>query len=89
MGSMTIRQIDDDTKDWLRRRAAARGRSVESEVRAMLASEKRRDDPARYAPGMAPLPGERLGSWLARINDSEEPLETVRDPTPLYDPYAE
>jgi hypothetical protein len=86
---MTIRQIDDDTKAWLRRRAAAHGRSVESEVRALLALEKRRDDPAHYPPGMAPLPGEKLGTWMARINDDAEPLETIRDSAPLRDPYAD
>jgi len=89
MGSMTIRQIDDDTRSWLRRRAAANGRSVESEVRALLASEKRRDDPARYPPGMAPLAGEGLGTWMARIGDEGGPIEAERDRAPLRDPYAD
>jgi plasmid stability protein len=36
MASMTIRNIDDDTKKRLRLRAAANGHSVEAEARALL-----------------------------------------------------
>jgi plasmid stability protein len=36
MGAMLIRNIDDALKDRLRRRAAAHGRSMEAEARAIL-----------------------------------------------------
>ncbi len=37
MGALSIRNLDDDVKERLRRRAASNGRSMESEVRAILA----------------------------------------------------
>lgn len=67
MGSMTIRQIDDEFKDRLRRRAAANGRSVEGEVRHMLAAQLDRDDPDNYPVGTAPRPGEHFVDHLIRI----------------------
>ena len=36
MATLTIRSIDDDLKQRLRERAAAHGRSMEAEVRAIL-----------------------------------------------------
>ncbi len=87
MGSMTIRQIDDDMKDWLRRRAAETGRSVEGEVRHILARERDRDDPENYPPGMAPRPDEGIGSYLYRISRPgfeldlpERAFEAMRNP---------
>lgn len=83
MGAITIRQIDDGLKDWLRRRAAEHGRSVEGEVRQILTTVRERDDPANYPPGMAPRPGETMGSYLYRISrpgiDMEFP-ERVAEP---------
>jgi plasmid stability protein len=38
MATLTIRNLDDDLKDRLRRRAAANERSVQDEVRVILAS---------------------------------------------------
>ncbi|KPF77934.1 hypothetical protein IP88_05140 [alpha proteobacterium AAP81b] len=87
MASVTIRRIDDDTKDWLRRRAGATGRSVEGEIRELIAREKRRDDPSAYPPGMAPRPDEPFGSYLYRISRPgfeiafpERWIEPMRDP---------
>lgn len=37
MGALSIRNLDDDVKERLRVRAASHGRSMESEVRAILA----------------------------------------------------
>ncbi len=37
MGALSIRNLDDDVKERLRVRAAGHGRSMESEVRAILA----------------------------------------------------
>lgn len=36
MAAMSIRDLDDDVRDRLRERAAANGRSMEAEVRAIL-----------------------------------------------------
>lgn len=88
MGSMTIRQIDDDTKEWLRRRAAESGRSVEGEVRDILARERDRDDPDNYPPGKAPRPGEGIGSYLYRISRPGVELELPpRELSQLRDPF--
>lgn len=38
MATLTIRSLDDELKSALRRRAAAHGRSMEAEVRAILAA---------------------------------------------------
>jgi hypothetical protein len=63
---------------------------VESEVRAMLASEKRRDDSARYPPGMEPQPGEGVGSWLHRITRPGYDLELPeRGLFEMRDPYRD
>ena len=88
MGSMTIRQIDEEMKEWLRRRAAQSGRSVEGEVRSILARERDRDDPESYPPGMAPRPDEGIGSYLYRISRPGFDLEIPeRQPASLRDPF--
>lgn len=43
MGTLTIRRVDDELYERLRRRAAANGRSMEEEVRVMLADHLSRD----------------------------------------------
>lgn len=43
MAVLTIRNVDDSVKQRLRERAAAHGRSVEAEVRAILAAAVRED----------------------------------------------
>jgi hypothetical protein len=68
VGSITIRRIDDDTKAWLRTRAARAGRSVESELRHIIARERSREEPSHYPPGMEPRPGEGVGTWMHRIS---------------------
>ena len=87
MGSITIRQIDDEFKDRLRRRAAANGRSVESEVRRILAAELDRDDPLNYPIGTAPRPGESFVDHLIRITrpgyDIELPERQIDDREPI------
>ena len=87
MGSMTIRQIDDAFKDRLRQRAAANGRSVESEVRHMLTSQLDRDDPRNYPAGTAPRPGESFVHHLIRITrpgvDIELPDRQIDDREPI------
>lgn len=87
MGSMTIRQIDDETKAWLRGRASASGRSVEGEVRHMLATTRDRDDPDNYPAALAPRPGENFVDHLIRITrpgvDFELPERQVDDREPI------
>ena len=88
MGSMTIRQIDDDMKEWLRSRAAETGRSVEGEVRHILSAERERDDPENYPPGKAPRPGEGIGTYLYRISRPGFELELPeRKFEPMRDPF--
>lgn len=41
MASITIRELDKDVKERLRRRAAAHGRSMEAEARAILSEAVR------------------------------------------------
>lgn len=87
MGSMTIRQIDDEFKDRLRKRAARHGRSVESEVRHILTTELDRDDPKNYPVGTAPRPGESFVDHLIRITrpgvDFELPERQTDDRAPI------
>lgn len=87
MGSMTIRQIDDEFKDRLRRRAAENGRSVEGEVRHILTTELDRDDPRSYPVGTAPRPGESFVNHLIRITrpgfDLELPKRTIDQREPV------
>lgn len=70
----------------LRSRAAITGRSVEAEIRDILKRDLERDDPDSYPPGMAPRPGEGLGSYLVRISrpgfDLELPTRQVDDRPP-------
>ncbi len=54
MASITIRDLDEETKERLRRRAAARHRSMEEEVRQILREVVARDD----------MPTEELGARI-------------------------
>ena len=87
MGSMTIRQVDDDMRERLRRRAAENGRSVEGEVRHILSRTLERDDPRNYPIGTAPRPGESFVDHIIRISrpgfDLEIPERTVEDSDPI------
>jgi antitoxin FitA len=58
MATLTIRDLDDDLKARLRIRAAENGRSMEAEVRAILA------DTLNRAPGRSSPPKYGLGTWL-------------------------
>ena len=83
MGSMTIRQIDDEMKEQLRRRAAENGRSVEGEVRHILSRTLERDNPRNYPAGMGPRPGESFVDHIVRISrpgfDLELPPREIDD----------
>lgn len=54
MVTLTIRKIDDDLKEKLRVRAARHGRSMEAEVREILAAAVARSSPTEKG----------LGTWL-------------------------
>lgn len=57
MAALSVRDLDDEVRERLRARAAAHGRSMESEVRAIL-TEAVRDDERR---GLAVALRERFG----------------------------
>jgi plasmid stability protein len=49
MGTLTVRNVDDDVKRVLRRRAAEHGVSVEQEVRTILRAVTHPDEPEKGA----------------------------------------
>ena len=53
MASITIRNLDEDVKEALRRQAAANGRSMEEEVRVLLSGETQ--VPAPLVPASDPV----------------------------------
>lgn len=53
MASITIRNLDDDVKTRLRKRAAEHGRSMEEEVRLILADAVEREAPPAKGLGTA------------------------------------
>ena len=58
MAAVSIRNLDDDVKERLRRRAASHGRSMESEIRAILVEAV--TEPNEH-PGMLVTLMERFG----------------------------
>ena len=58
MAALSIRNLDDDVKERLRMRAASHGRSMESEIRAILAEAVAEPD---EHPGMLVALMERFG----------------------------
>lgn len=68
MATLLIRNLNDSVKAALRKRAAANGRSMEEEARAILTGEIRRES-SRQSPG--------LGTRLAAIFEGVGPLELL------------
>jgi len=66
MGQIIVRQLDDDVKTKLQRRALRHGRSTEEEVREILRNAVRSEGGAR-----APL-GSRLAARFAGLGLSED-----------------
>jgi plasmid stability protein len=56
MAAVTIRRLDDSVKERLRVRAAQHGRSMEAEIRAILADAVAEDD----QPGLFQVLGDRF-----------------------------
>jgi len=72
MAAVSIRNLDDDVKERLRLRAASHGRSMESEIRAILAEAVAEPD---ERPGMLVTLMERFGD-LGGV-DLEVPARTT------------
>ena len=66
MASLTVRQLDDDTKKRLRLRAAGNGRSVEEEIRQILKGAAARQDELTEAsaPTVRQAFATSTGGWL-------------------------
>ena len=66
MAQLLVRQLDDDVKEKLQRRAKRHGRSTEEEVREILRNAVRSDGAVR-----APL-GSRIVARFRRVGLTEE-----------------
>ena len=77
MATLTIRNIDDETKRLLRQRAARHERSMEEEVRQIL----------RSAVARRPAGGKPLGDLLVELSRPGFELPDVRDRKP-HEPIA-
>lgn len=97
MGTLTIRDLDDDVKARLRVRAAHHGRSMEAEAREILAAAVADPTDTTAGPARAASPwpsgvrlakpATRTGGWeqIARVKadrPSQEVLDELRDERP-------
>jgi plasmid stability protein len=79
MGTLTIRKIDDDLKEKLRVRAARHGRSMEAEVREIIAAAVDMP-PAQATKGLATITHEMfagLGWDGSTLPSRDEPARYV------------
>lgn len=76
MAQFTVRNIEDDIKVRLKRRAARHGTSMEEEVRQILRNALK-DDEQRAAPGL----GSRIAARFKRAG-LVEPLPELRGQSP-------
>ena len=78
MAQFTVRNIEDDVKVRLKRRAARHGTSMEAEVRQILRNAVKDDDP-RAVPGL----GSRIAARFNRVG-LVDPLPELhgKKPTP-------
>ena len=79
MASITIRNLDDDVKTRLRKRAAGHGRSMEEEARVILREAvERKEGPANLASAIrarfAPFGGVELELPSARAHAGTAPV---------------
>lgn len=79
MASLTIRQLDDGIKQRLRRRAAARGVSMEEEARRAIQSWVGQSEPRR---GLATRIRERVSALGGGI-EFDVPDDPPYEPSPL------
>jgi plasmid stability protein len=86
VGSVTIRRLSDETKLSVRREAAAKGRSVEAELRDLIERTYGRSEGGGKGP-LAKKPGESSMAYLLRIAPEEGPFDApARDQTPPEPP---
>ena len=80
MGSITIRNLDDDVKRRLRVRAAEHGRSMEEEAREILRQVVTRPIPLRDL-------GQSIHSRFAEVGgiDLPQPKRSEMRPTPNFE----
>ena len=81
MASITIRNLDDDVKTSLRKRAAGHGRSMEEEARLILADAVERQ--AAPAKGLGTAVHELFKPY-GGVELKVPPREPMREP-PLFD----
>lgn len=77
MATLTIRNLDDETKRLLREQAARHDRSMEEEARQIL----------RSVVGPRPTGGKPMGDLLVELSRPGVDLPDVRDQTP-HEPIA-
>ncbi|MDO8291041.1 MAG: plasmid stabilization protein [Parvibaculum sp.] len=77
MAVLTVRNIPDEVHRALRVRAALHGRSIEAEVREILAAAVRPEERLRVGDALADI-----GRKIGLTNEDFAVLESVRDKTP-------
>ena len=83
MAQLLVRQLDHAGKEALRRRAQRHGRSMEEEVRVILAQAVARDEaPSSHSPGL----GSRMAALFADVG-LEEPIREWRGVEPVPAPF--
>ena len=71
MAVLTIRNLPDNVRDRLRKRAAAAGMSMEAQARAILAKAS--------LERIEPETGASLQKWVDRLYGGNKPRATVKD----------
>lgn len=71
MATVTIRNLPEEVRQRLRRRAARAGRSMEAEMRLILAEASMAEE--RH------VSAETLRSWVDRLYDGRKPVGVVDD----------
>ena len=79
MAQLLIRQLDDDVKETLRRRARKHGVSMEAEARLILRTELLR--PEKKEVGL----GTQIAALFRDIPDNDEPLQEF--PDQIFEPH--
>ena len=82
MGTLTVRNVEEETKQALRLRAARKGVSMEQEVRTILREAARAERPARE--GTWRLRASR-GDILALARKPSSPIDHKAESDSLYD----
>ena len=78
MAGLTIRDLDEDTLNWLRRRARERGTSLNKELLEILATV-RGDEVARRLPGPAAASARLARELGVRTRRSGDLIRRARD----------